>query len=111
MAQESDGIHEMFEHTLQVGTGILTEHARGFADRRASAAREQAATLNAQTAVAQATTAKAELDPELAEAARVTELSNARPVADAVLNGPGRAPRARRSRGTEDRSAEQTQGR
>jgi hypothetical protein len=112
MAQESDGIHEMFEHTLQVGTGILTEHARGAADRRAAAAREQAATLNAQTAVTQTTTAKRDdLDPELAEAARVTELSNARPVAEAVLNGPGKAPRARRSRGTEDRSAEQAQGR
>lgn len=113
MAQESDGIHEIFEHTLQVGTGILTEHGRGLADRRAAAAREQAASGRQQAAItnAQAAAGRTPLASDLAEVAQITVLSNARPVADAVTNGPQRAPAARRSRAGHQQAVERERGR
>lgn len=113
MTQESDGIHEIFEHTLQVGTGILNEHGRGIAERRAAAAREQAANTRHSTAItaAQTRAAGADLDGELAQAAQITALSNARPVADAVASGPRRAPTARRSRGGPEAGVERERGR
>jgi hypothetical protein len=113
MAQESDGIHEIFEHTLQVGTGILNEHGRGIAERRAAAAREQAAVAHRSTAItdAQAAAGRTALGGELAEAVEIAVLSNARPVADAVASGPHRAPTARRSRGGPEAGVERERGR
>ncbi len=113
MAQESDGIHEIFEHTLQVGTGILNEHGRGIADRRAAAAREQAARLRQETAIsdAQAAAGRTELSGELAEVAQIAGLSNARPVIDAVTNGPQHPPAARHSRAGLHQAMERERGR
>jgi hypothetical protein len=110
---ESDGIHEIFEHTLQVGTGILNEHGRGMAERRAAAAREQAALAHRGTVIAdaQAAAGRTELGNDLAEAAEITALSNARPVADAVANPPWRSPTARRGRGAGQPGVERERGR
>jgi uncharacterized protein with beta-barrel porin domain len=113
MTQESDGISEIFEHTLQVATGILNEHGRGIADRRAAAAREQATRLRQGTAItdAQATASHAELSGELAQVAQIAGLSNARPVTDAVANGPRGAPAARRARAGRQPAVERERGR
>lgn len=113
MTQESDGISEIFEHTLQVATGILNEHGRGIADRRAAAAREQAARLRQGTAItdAQATAGHTELSGELAQVVEIAGLSNARPVIDAVANGPRRAPAARRARAGRQPAVERERGR
>jgi hypothetical protein len=113
MTQENDGIHEIFEHTLQVATGILNEHGRGIADRRAAAARQQAASLRQGTAItdAQAAAGRAELNGELAQAAEIVGLSNARPVTDGLANGPRRAPAARRARAGHQPAVERERGR
>jgi hypothetical protein len=110
---DNDGIHEIFEHTLQVGTGILTEHARGAVERRAAAARAQSPELGASTTVAGQQLAAVEktLGADLAEVVKVAGLSSALPVAEAVLRAPTRAPEARRARGEAEPTIQREQSR
>ena len=110
---ENDGIHEVFEHTLQVGTGILTEHARGAVERRAAAARAQSTAVQASTTVGgqQLAAVEKRLGADLAEVVKVAGLSSALPVAEAVLRAPDRAPQARRARGDAEPTIQREQSR
>jgi hypothetical protein len=119
---ESDGIAELFEHTLQVGTGIVTEHARGMIDRRTAAARAQtsestanAQRMHAKTAALDDRSSGTNPPQAMSEAeqqtADVAAVSNAHAVADVVKDGPRRAPTARRSRGGSDQGVERDRGR
>jgi hypothetical protein len=113
MMNENDGIHEIFEHTLQVGTGILTEHARGAAERRATAARAQTSAVQGSTTIGDQQLAAVEktLVGDLADVVKVASLGSALPVAEAVMRAPGRAPQARRTRGSAQSAIEREQGR
>jgi hypothetical protein len=113
MMSENDGIHEIFEQTLQVGTGILTEHARGAVDRRAAAARAQTSAQQGSKTIGDQQLAAVEktLVGDLADVVKVAGLGSALPVAEAVLHGPERAPQARRVRGSAQPAIEREQGR
>jgi hypothetical protein len=113
MMSENDGIHEIVEQTLHVGTGILTEHARGLADRRAAAARAETSALQASTKIGDQQLAAVEktLVGDLADVVTVAGLGSALPVAEAVLRAPERAPQARRARGNAEATIEREQSR
>ena len=113
MMSENDGIHEIVEQTLHVGTGILTEHAGGLADRRAAAARAQTSALQASTTIGDQQLAAVEktLVGDLADVVTVAGLGSALPVAEAVLRAPERAPQARRARGNAEPAVEREQSR
>ena len=113
MMSENDGIHEIVEQTLHVGTGILTEHARGLADRRAVAARAETSALQASTKIGDQQLAAVEktLVGDLADVVTVAGLGSALPVAEAVLRAPERAPQARRARGNAGATVEREQSR
>jgi hypothetical protein len=110
---ENDGLNEIFEHTLQVGTGILTEHARGAVEQRAAVARAQTSALQGNTTIGNQQLAAVEktLVGDLADVVKVASLGSALPVADAVAQPPGRAPQARRARGNAQPTMEREQGR
>ena len=111
---ENDGIHEIVEQTLHVGTGILTEHARGLADRRAMAARAETSALQASTKIGDqqvAAVVEKTLVGDLADVVTVAGLGSALPVAEAVLRAPERAPQARRARGNAEPTIEREQSR
>lgn len=97
MTQESDGINEIFEHTLHVGTGVLTEHARA-AIAAAPGVRAQTTQTEQSTQRTLATVQAivSTLSPQEAQAADIGRISNARPVDDA-LHAPSQAPTARRA--------------
>jgi hypothetical protein len=113
MMSENDGIHEVFEQTLQVGTGILTEHARGAVEQRAAAARAQTSAVQASTTIGDQQLAAVEktLVGDLADVVKVAGLGSPLPVAEAVLHAPKRAPQARRARGSAQPAMEREQGR
>jgi hypothetical protein len=113
MQHENDGIHEVLEHTIHVGTGILNDHLRAAADRRAIEARQQTAALNATTQVADAqhATLKNGLGAELQEVAKLVGLSNALPAAAAVLSTPSRGSSSRRPGFASEQPLERERGR
>ena len=113
MSQDSDGIQEALEHTLQVSVALISEHRRNRFTRSTAALKDEAASIRASTTItdAQLALARTALGGELADVVRIATLSNARPAVDAAAVAPRRSSRARRSPARAEREIERERGR